>query len=118
MKQLKKEVYIKKKSIMTKKKSIKWIGLAKVVVLNESDILDGDKAAFTNALGLAKTKTEFRNKVKNKFYSMDLNLLRLEEIESFADRLKNHNVGKNIIKISKRLSETNEVGFSIFHTFP
>jgi len=49
---------------------------------------------------------------------MHINLLRLEEVESFADRLKNHNVSKDIIKISKRLSETNEVEFSIFHTFP
>ncbi len=103
---------------MSKKIRIKWIGLAKVVVLNNSNILNGDKAAFTNALGLAKTKTEFRNKVKNKFYSMDLKLLRLEEVESFADRLKNHNVSKDIIKVSKRLSEINEVEFSIFHTFP
>ena len=47
-----------------------WIGLAKIIVLNDSNILDGAKHAYTNVLGLAKNKTEFRNEVMHKLHSM------------------------------------------------
>lgn len=103
---------------MNQKEIIKWIGLAKVTVLNESNILNGDKLAYTNAVGLSKTKTEFRNEVKNKLYSMDLKLLRLESTEPFAERLEKHKVDNEIIKIANRLSVKNLIEFSTFHTYP
>ena len=102
---------------MTKIISTKWIGLAEVAVLNDSDILSGDRYGFTNVVGLAKTKTEFRGRMKNKFSSMDLKLLRLEDVEPFADRVKNYKVSKEIINAAKLLSETNTIEFATFYNY-
>jgi len=98
-------------------KTIKWIGLVKVIVQKESKIFDGDNAAYTNAIGLAKTKTEFRNRVKTKLSSMDLKLLRLEDAEPFTERLKKFKVDNTIANIAKRLSPNNAIEFSTFHTY-
>ncbi len=102
---------------MNKNVNIKWIGLAKVIVLNESDIFDGDKAAYSNALAFAKNKIEFRKQVKNKLYSMDLKLVRLQEAEAYTVRLKKYKVSSEITKIASRLSEYNKIEFSTFHTY-
>ena len=103
---------------MNEKKAIKQIGLAKVIVLNDSDILNGDKHAYTNVLGLAKNRSEFRNEVVHKLHSMDLKLIRLEGTEPLNVRRNKFKVPTEILKIAKRLSfETNRIEFSTFHTY-
>ena len=102
---------------MNEKKAIIWIGLAKVRVLNESNILKGNECAFTNAIGLAKTRTEFRKIVKAKLYTMELNLIRLEDTEPLSIRLKKNELNKDIIQLSRCLSDDNIIEFSTFHTF-
>ncbi len=97
--------------------SLKWIGLAKVKVLNNSNIFNGVDFAYTNVIGISKSKTAFRISVRNKLNLMDLELLRLQEIESLADRLKKFEVSKDILTIAKKLSELNDVDFSTFHTY-
>jgi hypothetical protein len=74
---------------MNTKQKMKWIGLAKVVIENYSKILNGEKSAFTNSIGLATTKCDFRNLVKNTLSSMDLKLIRLEGAEPITERQKN-----------------------------
>jgi hypothetical protein len=100
------------KKITTKK----WIGLAKVEVLNKSNILNGANFAYTNVVGLSQTKAAFRNEVKSQLLSMELKLLRLEEVELFDERIKKFQVSKDILKIAKQVS-SNRVGFSTFHTY-
>ena len=102
---------------MNRLETIKWIGLAKVIVENDSNILDGDKAAYTNVIGLAKTKAAFRNLVKNKLSIMDMKLVRLEGAVSFNERIRKSKVNNGIIKIAKRLSAINPIEFSTFHTY-
>jgi hypothetical protein len=88
------------------------------MVLNDSDILSGEKWAYTNIIGLAKSKAAFRNQAKRKLHSMDLKLVRLEGAEPFIDRINNYEVDKEIIIIARRLSPTNTIDFATFHTYP
>ena len=81
---------------MNERKVIKWIGLAKIMVLNDSNILDGAKHAYTNVLGLAKNKSEFRNEVTRKLDSMDLKLIRLEAVEPLTVRKNKFKVANEI----------------------
>lgn len=103
---------------MNEKNLIKWIGLAKVISLNDNDALNGANGAYTNVVGLSKTKTEFRNAAKSKLQSMGFKLARLEEVEPLADRLTKFKVSNDILKIAEHLSTNNDiVGFSTFHSY-
>jgi hypothetical protein len=102
---------------MKENRTIKWIGLAKVKVLNESDIFDGYDSAFTNVVGLAKSKSAFRKAAKNKLHSMDLKLIRLEGSEPLADRLNKFKVAQEILTMANGLSKLNTAGFSTFHSY-
>ena len=101
---------------MKPEKNIKWIGLAMVTVIKDSDIFNGDKSAYTNAVGVAKTKAEFRHKVKMTLYSMNLKLLRLEDAAPLGARRKNY-LSKEVTQVARALVKINEVKFSTFHTF-
>jgi hypothetical protein len=101
---------------MKNNKTIKWIGLAKVRVLNESNILKGNMA-YTNLVGLAKNKSAFRKAAKSKVYTMDLELLRLEEAEPLADRLNKFEVDEEILSAAKQLSNLNVIGYTTFHSY-
>jgi hypothetical protein len=70
---------------MKDSKNIKWIGLAKVGTPTDSDVLGGAKQGFTNVVGFAKTKSDFRNKTKNYRY-IRLGRTNFESILTFSDR--------------------------------
>ncbi len=52
------------------KSTIKWIGLIHVIAINESYILEGAKGAYSNAVGLGKTKKAFRNGIKKNYFPL------------------------------------------------
>lgn len=98
-------------------KGVRWIGLAKVVPLNNETLGDA-RGAYVNAMAFANSKVEFRRKVKVGLAKIGVELKRLENPEPLKDRTRKFRVDKHILKISKRLSsKTSEVEFSTFHTY-
>jgi hypothetical protein len=103
---------------MNNKRAMQWIGLVKVAALKEDIFLRGHKSAYTNAVGLAKSKAEFRREAKRKLQSIQLELVRLEGAEPLKDRLDKFSVSKDILQIAKTLQhKINTVAFSTFHTY-
>lgn len=92
--------------------------MERVAVINESDILIGARQGFTNAIGLAKSRQEFRKEVAGKLLSINLKLIRLEGSEPLKDRLNTFSVSNEFLKCSKTLMQNkNTVAFTTFHTW-
>jgi hypothetical protein len=103
---------------MKDSKNIKWIGLAKVGTPTDSDVLGGAKQGFTNVVGFAKTKSDFRNKTKNYLQSIQLKLIRLEDAEPLIERLRKHEVARDILKTANDVSPySNSISLSTVHTY-
>jgi len=96
-----------------------WIGLAKVKAQRKgSDVLQDSVNAYVTVLGVANNKKSFRKIVKSSLDKMGIELLRLEEIDTFFNRIKKFNVERNLYKKSNELLHSElRVVFSTFHTF-
>ena len=94
-----------------------WIGLIRVRQNKRNGVLGDADQAYSNAVGLAKDKGEFRSKIKSVLESVELQLLRLENAEPLNQRLSKYPVHKDIIKAAKEAKKNGQVAFSEFAAF-
>jgi hypothetical protein len=100
-----------------KEKKTIWIGLAKVSQVDRPGALGDADMAYTNVVGLARNRAGFRMGVKRSLESVQLQLLRLEDVETLQQRLKNHTVHDDVLAIAQTLNEDEEIAFDVFATF-
>ena len=94
-----------------------WIGLAKVKITNNNNILNANNA-YVNILGLANSKGNFKRKAKLACFEIELNLLRIEDVETLNNRVRKFKVDQEILKIANDLLKSNNrIKFSTFHTY-
>ena len=65
-----------------------WIGLADVIRGPGCRILENSKGAFANVMAHAANSEEFKEKVKNSARDLDLELVDLEDVQTFSERSK------------------------------
>jgi hypothetical protein len=94
-----------------------WIGLIKVKQSNRGGVLGDADLAYTNAIGLAKNRSDFRAQIKSALNALELQLIRLENAEPLDERLKKYTVHKDIHALAKNVSKHGQIAFHIFATF-
>lgn len=94
-----------------------WIGLAKVEQRSRKGVLGNAERAYTNAIGNAASKDGFRNRVKHELAKLGLDLLRLENAELLADRLRKYEIDSELKDVAERVADKDSIGFGTFHAF-
>mgnify|MGYP001547216250 CR=1 FL=1 len=70
-----------------------------------------------NVVGLANGKVDFRKKVKKEFAQINFTLLRLENVQTFSERISTKKVEKSLYELVNDVLETTRIGFSTFHSY-
>jgi hypothetical protein len=69
-------------------------------------------------IGLARSKTDFRKKVKESLLEMNLNLIRIEGVELFSHRIQSYKVDKVLYKlVNDVMKNSQQIRFSTFHGY-
>ena len=94
-----------------------WIGLIKVEQSESGGPLGDADYAYTNVVGIARSKQIFRRGVKNYLNELGLKLIRLEAAEPLEQRCQKYTVHRHILKLASSLDTDNPVAFDVFATF-
>ena len=94
-----------------------WIGLARVKQNDRNGVLGDADQAYTNVIGLAKNKIDFRSQVKQAVEALELELLRLEGAELLKSRVTESKVHKDLVTLAKKVEKNGKVGFDVFAAF-
>lgn len=94
-----------------------WIGLIKVEQSEKDGVLGDADQAYTNIIGLAKNKIDFRSQIKQAVEELKLQLLRLEDAEPLSVRQKKSIIHKDLSILAKEVKKTGKVAFDVFATF-
>lgn len=94
-----------------------WIGLAHVQPRSGNELLEGAKGAFVPVVGMAKTIPEFSDLLINMLESYSFDVLEIEDIELFEERLKSFDVDSELRELVSSLSETHPVALSAFDAY-
>lgn len=94
-----------------------WIGLAEVEQTSRNGVLGDVGGAFTNAIGMANSKANFRATVKRSLDDLGLRLIRLKEAETLKARLSKHSISADLARSAEEAKSTGGAGFGTFHTF-
>jgi hypothetical protein len=78
-----------------------WIGMAEVKPSSKCEYLGDAVGAFTNVVGYAKNRSDFRLKAENLVESLFMKLVRLEDAEPVAQRLRRSSLDKELAKMVK-----------------
>jgi hypothetical protein len=94
-----------------------WIGLAKVNTKSKK-VFKNASNSYVNVIGLANSKSDFRDRIKEELLQMNLSLTRLEDVEVFNQRIKSYKVDKALYKLADELLKNGKrIKFSTFHAF-
>jgi hypothetical protein len=94
-----------------------WIGLAHVQPKQGNELLEGAKGAFVPVLGLASTLTEFSDALIILLESYSFNVLEVEDIELYADRIKSFNIDSELQNLVTTLNESEPIVLSTFEAY-
>jgi len=94
-----------------------WIGFIRVGQNSRNGVLGDADQAFTNVIGLAKNKADFRLQVKRVLKTLELQLLKLEDVELLEQRLSKQSVHKDILALVDGVKKDGQVAFDVFATF-
>lgn len=94
-----------------------WIGLAEVEPTSGKGVLGDVRGAFTNAIAMANSRSDFRVGVQQALKDLGLRLIRLKEAETLKARLSKHSISEDLAKAAEEVKSTGGVGFGTFHTF-
>jgi hypothetical protein len=96
-----------------------WIGLVKIKSTSGKNRLLGNaKRGYVNVIALASSKSDYSKKVKEALFEMNMEAIRLEDVEPLHSRVQHYSVDKAIIAQAKQILKGRErVRFSTFHTY-
>lgn len=97
-----------------------WIGLVNVKANSKkNDILGKSENAYTIVLGMANSKENYKRIVRKAFSKLNLQVIRIEDVEPFNLRIQKNKVDKDLIKLAKELTKNSElIRLSTFYTYP
>lgn len=94
-----------------------WIGIAKVRQTSRDGVLGDADQAYTNVIGLAKNKSDFRLQVKRAIEDLQLQLIRLEEAEPLNTHLENFTPHEDLLTLAENVKKDGQVAFDVFQAF-
>ena len=94
-----------------------WIGLAEVEQFQPGGPLGNAIGAFTNAIGVAVSRANFRQQVKEALAELDLRLKRLENAETLKARTARCSIHPELEQVAREVSNSRNVGFGTFHSY-
>jgi hypothetical protein len=98
-----------------------WIGLAHVIPHDRnSNILKGkgNRGAYVNVVGQAASIDIFKERIVIALQVFDLNLIEIEDVEKFNQRIKSYEVDASLIELVKQLKDDYLIKFGKFHAYP
>ncbi len=94
-----------------------WIGLAHVKPKLGNNLLEGAIGAFVPILALADGIDNFLSITKKWLESYDFDVIEIEDIELFMERLKNSDVEEELKAISEKLTDKDPVAMDTFQAY-
>ena len=95
----------------------KWIGLVNVRPKAGNDGLGNALGAFVASIALAEGPADFGRKVTEVLTQYGFDIVRIEDIEPFEDRVQKHSVTPNILKLAADVTHENPVALADFHSY-
>jgi len=95
-----------------------WIGMAQVLSLPGSEILQGVSGAYVNILTWATSPSEFREKAKELMDHLGLKLVGVEDEEPLTEREKRGEVDADIAQVALEVKDNpKSIRYMTFHTW-
>lgn len=94
-----------------------WIGLAHVKPTQGNNLLSGDSGAFVPVLALAAGIDDFLSTTAFYLNSYDFEIIEIEDIELYNDRLQNSSVSDDIKKLRANISDSNPILLDVFQSY-
>ena len=85
--------------------------------LPHNPLLKGAPGAFANAVALARTESEFRDKVMSFFVDQRFRPIGYDAVEPLENRQRNFAVPERILELARIASETGDVQFDTFFVY-
>jgi hypothetical protein len=96
-----------------------WVGLAELdQKCGEIPLGSPNKAACVNVIGLAFSPSDFSRRAERALSEADFNMVSLEDVEAFTDRVNAHEVHARLRELAREAEEDGQVKFGTFHTYP
>jgi hypothetical protein len=94
-----------------------WIGLAEVVPGKQCEVLKEGYRAFVPVVAKAPSARAFYNVVKNELKALQLELVRMEDVEHLSERRRKHALPNELESAIQGLGSVDRLAFGCFHTF-
>jgi hypothetical protein len=95
-----------------------WIGMAQVLSLPESDVLQDVSGAYVNILTWASDSPEFFAKTKELMDYLGLKLVGVEDQEPLSEREKKVELGADILQVAQEVKDNpKSIRYMTFHTW-
>ena len=96
-----------------------WIGLVGLVPKKGNTSLGKEiGGAYVNVVGYAFDKEDFQEKVILELEKRNFEMIEIEDIEPYLNRIEHFEVANEIRRISALAQKSKELQFGTFHTFP
>ena len=105
-------------NIQKDKKTLQcWIGLAHVRPKEDNNLLEGAIGAFVPTIALAGSFDTFVSIMTKELESYDFEVIEIEDIKPFKDRLNNSDVDDEIKVLAEGLSDKYPIAFDVFQAY-
>jgi hypothetical protein len=99
-------------------REIVWIALVHVKTRSRKSALSvGAKGAYANALALAKDVREFEGKIRKEVREQGLDLVEIDNPETFEQRVKSYEVSAQVQEIAESIQRSPQVRFDAFYNY-
>lgn len=93
-----------------------WIALAHVMSRAGTDLLDGARGAYVNAVGLASSSANFEMQLRESLVELGFEVVEIDDLELLSERQTKEGPSEELIELAK-LSVDGEIKFGSFHTY-
>ena len=94
-----------------------WIGTAHVTPRPGNDLLEGAAGAFVPIVALAEDMTEFVSMITTLLDSYEFEVVEVEDIQRFEERLSTSSVEDDIRELADGLTPSEPIGMDTFQAY-
>jgi len=96
---------------------LKWIGLINVKPRPGNSALGNALGAFVASIALADGPEEYGRKVTEALNEYGFDVVQIEDVELFEDRVQKHSVTPDILELAAAVTQENPVALADFHSY-
>lgn len=94
-----------------------WTALAHVMPREETDLLQGARGAFVNAIGPAQSSREFEKNLREVFAGLGFELIEIDDLEPLAVRESKREIPQELTEVAELSRATNQIHLGAFHAY-